>query len=291
MIKCLHQRNNKIKTNRRIDPTRTYVLRKTFEAQMFRRFTALKGRINEAIIEKNGFGFNANDREFAFPRDSQKVAAFMEWLNQQAQIGVLGIRVGTPIERAAENAWTRIYIDSAYKRAIEQAGQDLRKQGVQVAGTWTANAFFRPIHADAAGLAYTRAFRELKGVTDEMDKQISRVLTQGIIDGMGSRAIAKQINDRVDSIGLTRARMLARTEIVRAHSEATLNAYEEAGAEGVIADVEFSTAGDNAVCPECESLEGKEFTIDESRGIIPVHPNCRCAWKSIIYNPKGIRLN
>jgi hypothetical protein len=43
--------------------------------------------------------------------------------------------------------------------------------------------------------------------------------------------------------------------------------------------VEIETAGDDLVCPECESLAADgPYTIDEARGLIPAHPWCRCAF-------------
>jgi SPP1 gp7 family putative phage head morphogenesis protein len=49
--------------------------------------------------------------------------------------------------------------------------------------------------------------------------------------------------------------------------------------------VEWSTAGDDRVCEECESMEGKIMDIDDAHGMIPVHPNCRCAF--IPYIPEN----
>jgi len=41
---------------------------------------------------------------------------------------------------------------------------------------------------------------------------------------------------------------------------------------------EWQTAGDERVCPLCEPLDGTVMTIEEARGLIPRHPNCRCMW-------------
>ena len=139
-------------------------------------------------------------------------------------------------------------------------------------------------------MIYTRAFSDLDGITKTMDQKISRILAQGSGEGRAPLDIAKKINDRVKKIGITRSRLIARTEIISAHAEASLNAYEEAGIEGVEVEVEFTTAGDDVVCPECDVLSGKSFTIAESRGVIPVHPNCRCAWSPVVVNGSGIEL-
>ena len=84
--------------------------------------------------------------------------------------------------------------------------------------------------------------------------------------------------------------MLTRTEVINAHAEATLNSYVEAGLEGVTVNAEYTTAGDDKMCPKCVALQGRPYTIDEARGLIPQHPNCRCAWSPVVVDPQGVVL-
>lgn len=272
----------------RVDPTRTTALRKRFMGEASRRFRRLKGRINQVVVEEDGFGLKVQ-RRFAFERSDEKVEAFMEWLRGAQRDEILTVVQGVPQARAARQAWTATYIETAYQRGVAQAAGQMRKAGAAVDQRWIDSAFNRPIHADRVGLAYIRAYDQLEGITQAMDQQISRELAQGIAEGLNPEDIARRINNRVDAVGRTRARMLARTEVINAHAEASLNAYEEAGAQGVEAKAEFSTAAEG-VCPECEALEGRVYSIEESRGIIPVHPNCRCAWIPVIENGSGIEL-
>jgi hypothetical protein len=72
--------------------------------------------------------------------------------------------------------------------------------------------------------------------------------------------------------------MIARTEIINAHAEGQLDSFDMLGVEEVGVVAEWATAGDDRVCEECASIEGELFTVDEARGMIPLHPNCRCAW-------------
>jgi SPP1 gp7 family putative phage head morphogenesis protein len=80
--------------------------------------------------------------------------------------------------------------------------------------------------------------------------------------------------------GITRRRalVLARTEIIAAHAEGQLDAFEAMNIEKVGVMAEWSTAGDDLVCAKCEPLEGAIMTVKEARGLLPRHPNCRCAW-------------
>lgn len=259
---------------KRYDPTQTTTIRKQFERKLANRFRRLKGEINRAVIEQDGFGLRANRGRFEFERSADKVAAFMEWLKEQERSGILEISRGQTTTRANRPEWSDIYIRSAYQRGMAQSAAELRKQGADVADEWVTEAFTRPFHVDRVGLAATRTFEQLRGITDTMSQQIARVLSDGLSQGQGMREIARAMNDRVDKIGLTRARMLARTEVIGAHAEASLNTYEEAGVMGVDAKAEFVTAQDDAVCPECAALEGVVRSIEDARGVIPVHPNC-----------------
>lgn len=285
--KCEHISVNAAK---RFDPTQTTTLRRQFEADLARRFRAIAKAIRRKIGGEDGFGLKVNAGEFDFPRSDQKVAAFMEWLQGQVNAGVLEVRKGEELQQAGQRAWTNLYIRNSYQKGIAQSASRMRAQGAKVAPAWVEEAFTRPFHADRVGLAYTRTFNDLRGITAEMDKQISRTLAQGLAEGKGPMDIARSLMDRVEKIGVTRSRMLARTEVIASHAQASLNTYAEAGVEGVSVLAEFSTAQDDKVCPECEALEGKTFTMQEAQGVIPVHPNCRCAWLPVVENPREVNL-
>lgn len=285
---------------RRRDPTRTGAIRSRYEAELVRRFVVLRNRIIRVVGKDDAFGLDkapiANQKvpgdspKFDFRRPADKVSAFMRWLEDQEYSGILEVSRGVPMQQAAERSWQNLYIKSAYQKGIAQAAGLMRRDGVEVSDRWIDAGLLRPIHADRVGLIYTRAYADLEGVTDAMDQKISGVLAQGLAEGIGAKAMANRLADRVDAIGVTRARVLARTETIRAHAEATLNSYEEAGLEGVSVLSEFSTSLDDAVCPECEDMEGREFSVAEAHGMIPVHPNCRCAFLPVVTNPKGIVL-
>lgn len=272
------------------DPTRTTALRNRFSGDLSRRFRRLKGLINQAIVADDGFGLRANRGRFEFERSADKVTAFMDWLRQQQDREILEVTTGPGQSVSGETAWTSVYVRSAYQRGVAQAAANLRKAGAGVSQRWIDAAFMRPIHADRLGLAFTRVFTQLRGITETMDQQISLVLAEGLAEGAAPPEMARRINSRVDKIGLARARVLAQTETIAAHAEASLNSYTEAGVQGVEVEAEFATAGDAKVCPECEALEGEVFTMAAARGVIPVHPRCRCAWIPAIKNGTGIVL-
>lgn len=257
-------------SQRRLDPTRTITMQRAFEAELYRRFNKLRGDIIKALVD--GTDLTAFASIYDFPTDGEKVAAFMVWLDKKVQQDVLGASGRTA------PAWLQRRIAPAYDRGVRRAQVELRK----AAPASLPDAMKTPLgsiaaaaHADRMGAIYTRAFSDLKGITDEMDKQIARILTDGIRAGENPRKLAVAINNRVAKVGISRARTLARTEIVRAHHVATIEEYRQAGVVSVGVQAEWKTAGFN-VCPECQEMEGRIFTLDEIEGMIPLHPNCRC---------------
>lgn len=275
-------------TAKQIDPTRTLTLRQKFVADMARRFAELKRAIRKSIVDNDAFALKANDAAgpgaFDFPRSADKVDAFMDWLQAELDRGVLEVTRGAQRLITGSSRWSDVYVRAAYGKGLQRAKTELQNIGTPALDV--TDAFRQPLHADRLGLMYTRTFEDLRGITQAMGQQIRRELTAGIAAGKGPMDIADAIIDRVDAIGLSRARTLARTEVIAAHHQANINSYESAGVQGVSVIAEFTTAKDNAVCEECQALEAEQyFTLEEARSLIPVHPNCRCVAVPFVLPP------
>ena len=289
------------------DPTKTTALRNQFATDMKKRFVEVSLVIRKSIVEQDCFGLNPNPLQsyqmsptakeaFKFSRSADKVEAFMKWLQLQIDKGILEIRQFQQVGSAVESAWTNRYIYDSYKRGVMRARYELIKAGYKVPGIEETGgidmSMQTPFHVDRVGLLFTRVFSDLKGITSAMDAQISRILAQGIADGDGPALLARKLvasinGTKMGDLALTdtlgrfipagrRAMMLARTEIIRAHHQATIQEYRNWAVEGVIVKGEWMTAGDDRVCEKCASLQGKIFTLDEIEPMIPLHPQCRC---------------
>jgi SPP1 gp7 family putative phage head morphogenesis protein len=278
---------NQLKT----DPTRTTTLQKQFMADMRRRFKWLSKNIQELVVDDDAFGLGELSivslnqqvpfQAWRFNTDAQKVQSYRKWLTQQVNAGILN-----PVGGISGKPWTAPYIESAYKKGAIRAYTDLRVEDLVNQPTvfeggraeFIRTAFNQPILASKVELLYERSFTELKGVSAAMDQQMSRILADGLVQGNGPAAIARSLRDNVTKLTKTRALVIARTEIVRAHAEGQLDAFVLLGVKEVGILAEWATAGDERVCPECGALEGIVMTIEEARNAIPRHPNCRCAW-------------
>ncbi len=297
------------------DPTRTTALRNAFAREMRKRFRKIRALIVKAIVEEDVFGLGSpvtitalqrtpGRRRFAFLRSAAKLSGFMRWLRTMVDNEVIAVTDIDQVGESIEAAWNNKYIFDSYRRGVIRARYQLKQAGFDVPTLGATGgidiALSSPFHLDRVGLLYTRTFNELRGITAAMDQQISRVLAQGMADGLGPRIIARHLNAVIKGggadLGLTdtlgrympaerRAQVLARTEIIRAHAEAQLQEYRNWRVAEVHVKAEWVTAGDDRVCPECADLEGSIFTIEKASGMLPLHPQCRCAW--IPFNPKA----
>lgn len=306
----------------RRDPTRTTSLRNTFSREMTKRFSLLRGIIRRAVVTEDVFGLRnpsatagitamrrfqtPGPRRFAFPSSSAKVSAFMAWLQSQVQSGVLEVSDITQVGTGINAAWTNKFISQGYRQGVFRARRQMIQLGANVPTIEQTGGLSvimgTPVHADRVGLLYTRVFSDLKGITDNMDTQISRVLSEGLSRGINPNDIAKRLNAVISRNGASleitdtlgrfvtaeqRAKTLARTEIIRAHAEGQLQEFENWRVSGVRGKAEWVTSG--KPCPQCEPKEGNVFSIADARGLIPYHPNCYDK-ETEVYTNEGWKL-
>lgn len=225
---------------------------------------------NQLNIDRQAWRFLTND---------QKLTEFNKWFQKQIDEDILQVDFqGDP--------WTAKYVESAYRKGSIRTYTDVHRSELAEASDvfegsreqFLRQAFAQPERVSKIKFLFTRSLEELRGISAAMAQQVNRVLADGLSQGLGPRTLARRITNTISGINRTRALTLARTEVIAAHAEGQLDSFEDLGVREIQAMVEWSTAGDDRVCPECEALEGTVFTIDEARGLIPRHPNCRCAW-------------
>lgn len=281
----------------RIDPSRTATLRGRFISDINKRLRIIKREIKGLIVGQDVFGLtdnppsifnsekiqlNVEPSEWRFLTDDRKLEEFNNWFAQQVLTGVLAV------DAVTSEPWLATYVDSAYRKGVTRGFTDVNKGGILEDDNFyegrktqfLTDSFGAPEAVSKIRLLYTRAFEDLKGVTATMSAQMSRILAGGLAAGLSPSEISREMNATITQLGRNRAALIARTEVIRAHAEGQLDSFERLGIEEVKALVEFNTAGDERVCPICLSLEDQTFTIEQARGVIPVHPNCRCVWLS-----------
>lgn len=253
----------------RRDTTRTTSIQRRYARKLRGRFADINTEIRKGVRENDVFGLNdvTPVPDFTFPRDDQKVMEFRQWLDRQQENHVL--------ETISDDS--NRYVHQAYMRGVKNADIRMRRRGYDVGGDENIRAVVRtPIHQDKLQLMYTRNYDLLDGITDEVSKEISRELTDSLAEGINPRETARRLTDRVDSVGKHRATLMARTETLNAHNEASLQRYSQHGIEKV--DMLVSNP-----CPECEAIKsGAPYRTEDVSGVIPVHPQCVCSWTPVI---------
>lgn len=284
----------------RNDPTNTSGVIRAYIADLNRRWRKIIALIVETIVENDALRLGdpaaqpsnifeqltaaQAARPFQFRQDTAgKVEDFNAWLREQLDNDVLEVRRGAGGAVSANTKWQETFVRSAYSKGLTHAEAALRSGGIPFDSRTVTDLFNAPLHRNSLELLYTRQFTDLQGISAAVDTEISRVLTEGLATGKGPLDIARNMRKRVEVIGMTRSRTLARTEIIRVHAESTLNRYQDAGIPQVTVFAEFITAGDDRVCQTCQDLEtGEAVPLNEARGVIPVHANCRCAWLPVL---------
>jgi SPP1 gp7 family putative phage head morphogenesis protein len=246
--------------NHRTDPTQTTVIRNQFAAAMSARFRSLK-RALLAWIASNSASLSTGlffVEEFMRAMDREEERLIFE-------------------ENGA--SWMLPYLTQAFVRGLQHADKVTGNRGIGV----------KPIMLDGAvnyqreiDVIQAQNFRLLKGITEVMNLRIKALLTEGIVTGMNPKEVGRLITKNVEGIGARRGIVLARTETIRAHAEATLTRLADYGFDSVMGQAEFRTAQDDRVCARCAGLNGQVYSLAQAKGVIPVHVLCRCVWLPVI---------
>lgn len=261
------------------DPTKTIVLRNKASREVTRRFNAIKVAVNSAF-NPGGLQTNINRAyagQFLYLRDDQKVPEFERFLKRQIDDEILRVQGLTPTEQELENHWLNRHIGDGYNRGAVKTRLAVERALPALLKLPDYSPFANPAHVSRSQLIYQRVYSDLEGVTQVMSKQMSRVLSDGILKGKAPKVVARELNDRVDKIGITRAKLIARTEIIAAHNEASIQEAVLLEKEtGVVMMMEWMSAGDSRVRPEHADRNGVIYTKSEAQSLIG-EPNCRCS--------------
>lgn len=287
-------RNAKRRNPLRADPTRTATLRRKFLAEIRKRFREIRKAIYQLVAGDDAFGlehkpFVFNVHQFAFLSNPQKVRQFTQWLRTQVYSRLRG--------RTEEQLWEE-FIREGFEKGAGRSFDDVRQSQLRkerpelftpqaqarmadfYAGTkdeFLRSSFGLPETKEKVQLLASRTFDDIIGVTRQMQDRIRQTLVEGLTRGENPRTIAREMVGQLD-ISERKAETIARTEIIRAHSEGQLQAMEQLGVEEIGVMVEWEITQDERLCPRCEQMKGVVLRIEEAKGLIPLHPNCRCAF-------------
>lgn len=233
------------------DPTQTKTLRASYERELVRLFKDFK---KATMPEERDLALSYKDITSDFNDFLRKLENFIH------------LRILEPGKNI-----TDIFVLKGYRAGGLRAAQRLK--GLGIASTFILG----PADREAVKILKTRNFEALKGITAEMSKGIVQELTTGIQKGEHPNKLAKRLRGVVDDMSIPRSKTMARTETINTYVQASLKQFKKFDIE----EVEWLTAWDERVCPNCGPLNKKIFDID-SHPDCPLHPNCRCELLPVI---------
>lgn len=173
------------------------------------------------------------------------------------------------------------YVQAAYVRGVTNANIDLRASGVVIGAAATA-VLTQGVHKFSIISQQDKMQVALRNVYTTMINN-----TREAIYEPSELTMMERVQPKLKR-GLQLAGVVGGTVIVGIVADAFLNRVVDFGIKLVspIVELSFTTAGDERVCPDCQALSevdnGKGagiYTIEQARGLIPVHYNCRCNWR------------
>lgn len=236
-------------------------------------FQAIQLRVGDEFEKRFG---NVMNRIFEDQRmivlDSLPQKAFEDFRLNEKEQTALTVKKTTPVVMSV--------ISEQSKRAFQLLGQDDR---------------LSPRVPAVADYLEKRVFRFSKEITRETNKKLGKVLAESVREGEGIPAVRLRINKMFDGFA-SRSERISRSEIIRATSFATEEAYIQSG---VVEAKEWLTFIDENTDGECADLDGKiiplgdtyfkegdkfgRFQLDyEDVAGPPLHVNCRCTLVPVV---------
>lgn len=159
-----------------------------------------------------------------------------------------------------------MFVEKAYRAGIIHASNMIKLKGID------ASLGMGPADWRAIDSLEVRNLSALRGISDEMSKQIIREVQEGMNRGESMTAIKRRIAGRVNSIGMNRADLMARTEVMYAANDGAIKRYSQEGVE----KWQWYTTQDDRLCPQCRPKHNQIYAIGGSQQPPPLHPRCRC---------------
>lgn len=249
-------------TLNQVDPSKTLKIRQAYTNQQRRIFATAVTRTEETLA-------NLSDN----PTQNQ----IEEYLSALLLLLMLPLSNGTSVYP---------YVQAAYLRGVTNANLDLRAGGLAVDG------------AEFAVLTQAVHKFSLQARQDQTQAML-RDVYMGTVSGVRGEFGQESERPLVDRVkgqlkrGLTLAAVVGGTALVGIVADAFLNRVTDfgIGLVSLVAELQFTTMQDGRVCEQCLAVASQDnghgpgiFTIQEARGIIPIHYGDRCTWSIKVLN-------
>jgi uncharacterized protein with gpF-like domain len=105
---------------------------------------------------------------------------------------------------------------------------------------------------------------KIQGITDTTRQTIQQLLVEGAEEGLGSEAMARQMSERIESINLSRARVIARTEVINASNQGSFYGARAAAQRfNQQLEKQWLDSNDDRVRDTHEGVDGQTKPMDQ----------------------------
>lgn len=297
------------------NPTKTSGIVKRFSGQVGRRHNQEMRWVRETVARDDAFNLRGMGGAFAGLTAAQQLDAFMRELSRVQGQTVMEMPNGSP--------WSDPFVREAFVKGMLRGNKDLRalargqrrerakeirktagnarnasatvyrfnQEGLFEAPTLDPDNIQDAIQAGERArlfeLEAARTWQGLSGVTAQVNTQVAAVIANGLETRATPLQLAKDINDRIEKVGKTRSKMIARTETVAANNRGAVAEFAEAERlTGFDVLVQWETALDSRVRDTHIVRHGKVFTREEYLSLIG-EPNCLLP-DAMVFSPSPI---
>jgi hypothetical protein len=205
------------------DPMGLEDLRVYLKGEMARRWTKAARNVKRAIVSQDALGLGPRAMVMA---SDDRAALFERWLSERLTSDVLG----------DDGSWLAPYVDAAGARASTGVHDAYVADYQSLAGPPVSQTSYverkkRPRSSEACKDA---SVASLASVCDDASRDVSSLVSAWLLShprGQASQIAA--LVDREMGVGLQRSKMLAEHALTQAFTQATLDAYEDAGVQWV----------------------------------------------------------
>lgn len=136
-----------------------------------------------------------------------------------------------------------------------------------------------PVSPGALKWLRTRLGWAAESISAETARMLEQALLAGYEAGEDIPTIAKRVKSVFADCDRRRSVLISRTETIGASAQGTIEGYRDSG---VVEQAEFLAAIDERTCEDCDAMNEEVFNLDDTGGIIPIHPDCRCCWIPVV---------
>lgn len=239
----------------------------------------------------------ANRAIYDYELDAQKFNSIDIFIQQLLNDELLDNQQGV----FSRNWWLNFNLENAYEDGARDLIQSakvastIENVGVDVARTVNSinmnNIIFSTQYQNALGLVFSRVFNGMKGLTETTKANLSDTLVRGMASGDGIAALTKSIVNRIN-VSRSRARTIARTEILNAYRQSATQQTDELN-ENVFNDTPWTMEQlwFSALAPTSRSWHvsrhGSTYTTEEVREFYSERGNainCLCSQSATLVN-------